>query len=376
VSLERALELAERGRGTTHPNPIVGAVVVRDGVVVGEGWHERKGGPHAEVNALAAAGERARGAFSEADAEAVLRRACANDVARAVGSVVYTQLLNARGGIECDLTVTRLAEDRFRLVTGTAFGRHDAAWVARHGAGSRVEVVDVTGAYACLGLWGPRARDVLAATADADVSNDAFPFLSAREIVVGDVPCLAMRVTYVGELGWELYPSPEYAVALWDALMRAGEPFGIAPAGYRAIDALRLEKGYRARGSDVSPDDSPLEAGLGFAVRRPTEGFLGSEALEQQRMAGVIRRLVCLTLDDVHAVAHGNEPVRHDGSRVGRVTSGGVGYAAGCSIAYAYVPVSLAEPGTRVSVRFFEPDVGAQVVRGPLWDPAGERVRA
>ena len=308
-------------------------------------------------------------------AAAFLQRLCAGDVDRAPGSVTYTQLLNARGGIECDLTATRLADDRYLLVTGTAFGTHDLAWISSHAQPSDAVVVrDVTGAFACFGLWGPRARDVLAAVSGADLSNDGFPFLSAREISVGSSPCLALRVTYVGELGWELYPSPEYASAVWDTLAPAGEAYGMAPAGYRAIDALRLEKGYRAWGTDLTPDDSPLEAGLGFAVRKDGAPFLGRDAVEHLRAEGVRRRLVSLVLDDVRAVAQGNEPVRHEGRSLGRVTSGGLGYAVERSIAYAYVPSDLAEPGTRLEVQVFDRAIGAEVVGAALWDPKSERV--
>jgi 4-methylaminobutanoate oxidase (formaldehyde-forming) len=187
------------------------------------------------------------------DAAVFLDHLCANAVARRVGAVTYTQLLNPRGGVECDLTVTRLAEDRFRLVTGTAFGNHDAAWIRQHLDDEMdVAVDDVTSKYACLALWGPRSREILESLTESDVSNDAFPYLSCAEINVGAVPCLAVRVTFVGELGWEFYCPSEYALGLWDELVRAGQPYGLVPGGYRAIESLRLEKGYRVWGSDVT----------------------------------------------------------------------------------------------------------------------------
>jgi len=299
---------------------------------------------------------------------------CANAVARHVGAVTYTQLLNARGGIECDLTVTRLGERRFRLVTGTAFGNHDAAWVRAHldeGRGVRVE--DVTSQFACLGLWGPRARDILSPLTGADLSNASFRYMNAREINVGPVPCLAVRVTYVGELGWELYCPSEYAVRLWDILREAGERLGMLPAGYRAIESLRLEKGYRVWGSDITTTDSPFEAGLGFAVKMAKGEFIGRDALAAA--GDPARRLACLVLDDDRAVVLGSEPVRVGGRPVGRVTSGGYGYAVARSIAYAYLPAELVTPGTRVSVGIFGADVGAEVVAEPLYDPANERLR-
>ena len=307
------------------------------------------------------------------DAAAFLERLCANSVARRVGAVTYTQLLNPRGGVECDLTVTRLAEDRFRLVTGTAFGNHDGAWIRQHLADDSVVVDDVTSKYACLALWGPRAREILQPLSESDLSHGAFGYMSAKEINVGAVPCLAVRVTFVGELGWELYCPSEYAVGLWDSLMSAGQPHGLIPGGYRAIDSLRLEKGYRVWGSDVTTTDSPYEAGLGFAVKMNKGEFIGRDALE--RAGEPTRRLACLVLDEPRSVVLGSEPVRFEGRAVGRVTSGGYGYSVESSIAYAYLPSELVEPGTRLSVGVFGRDVAAEVRAEPLFDPSMEKVR-
>jgi 4-methylaminobutanoate oxidase (formaldehyde-forming) len=307
------------------------------------------------------------------DAAAFLERLCANSVARRVGAVTYTQLLNPRGGVECDLTVTRLAEDRFRLVTGTAFGNHYGAWIRQHLADDSVVVDDVTSKYACLALWGPRAREILQPLSESDLSHGAFGYMSAKEINVGAVPCLAVRVTFVGELGWELYCPSEYAVGLWDSLMSAGQPHGLIPGGYRAIDSLRLEKGYRVWGSDVTTTDSPYEAGLGFAVKMNKGEFIGRDALE--RAGEPTRRLACLVLDEPRSVVLGSEPVRFEGRAVGRVTSGGYGYSVESSIAYAYLPSELVEPGTRLSVGVFGRDVAAEVRAEPLFDPSMEKVR-
>jgi glycine cleavage system T protein len=309
---------------------------------------------------------------------AFLQRVCAGDVDRAAGSIIYTQMLNRRGGIQADVTVTRLGEERFRIVTGTGSGSHDLAWLdtrLRDRPGG-VEIREVTSALACIGLWGPRARDVLAGVCDDDLSEEGFPYLTAREIVVDDVPCLAARVTYVGELGWELYPASEYGTTLWDVLLRAGAPFGLVPAGYRAIDSLRLEKGYRAWGSDVTPDDTPLEAGLGFAVAFDKGvDFVGREALEQLRNAGPPpRKLVTLLLEDPRAVALGNEPVFLDDRVISRITSGGIGYWVERSIAYAYLPTDLSAAGTRVEVSVFGERVGATVASGAPFDPTNERI--
>ncbi|MBB2909202.1 4-methylaminobutanoate oxidase (formaldehyde-forming) [Streptosporangium becharense] len=293
-----------------------------------------------------------------------LQRACAGRLDRPVGSVVYTQLLNGRGGIEADLTVTRLAEDRFRLVTGTASGVHDAAWLRGQG----LDVRDVTSAHACYCLWGPRALDILGSVSGDDLT---FGYLKAREISVGNVPVLAQRVTFVGEFGWELYCPSEYGLTLWDTLVEAGTPYGMRPAGYRAIDAMRLEKGYRVWGLDITPETTPHEAGLGFAVARDKD-FLGRLAL---RDAGPPARLLfCLVLDDPRQVCLGGEPVRVGGRPASRVTSGGYGHRVDRSIAYAYLPADTV-PGDRVEVGVTGVWTGAAVAAEPLYDPAGERVR-
>jgi 4-methylaminobutanoate oxidase (formaldehyde-forming) len=304
---------------------------------------------------------------SGAGAAELLERLCDNRVAREPGRIAYTQMLNSRGGIECDFTVSRLAADRFWIVTGTAFGRHDLGWIARHApAGVRVE--DVTSRWACVGLWGPRARDVLAGASTDDLG---FGYLRLRDIAVGDVPVRALRVTYVGELGWELYCPMEFGATLWRTLWEAGAPHGLVAGGYRAIDSLRLEKGYRVWGADITPDDTPYEGGLGFCVRTDGKAFLGHDALDPEPA----RRLACLVLDDPRAVALANEPVRADGRIAGRVTSGGYGYTVARSIAYAVLPAALAAPGTRVEVEILGEWAGGEVAAEPLFDPAGDRIR-
>jgi 4-methylaminobutanoate oxidase (formaldehyde-forming) len=305
-----------------------------------------------------------------------LQGLCANDVDVAPGTVVYTALLNRRGGIECDLTVTRVAPDRFLLVTGTAVGQHDLGWLRRHlPDGGSVLLSDVTSSRVCFGLWGPAARSILSSVTVDDVSDAAFPYLSARSITVGSAPVYALRVTYVGELGWELYAPTEYGVALWDTLWAAGEPHGLVAGGYRAIDALRLEKGYRVWSSDITPEETPYEAGLGFAVKLDKGEFLGRDALVAARAAGPRKRLRCLVLDDPSSVCLGNEPVRVAGAIVGRVTSGGYGFAVERSIAYAYLPPDV-PIGARGEVDVFGTWVGFEVMREPLYDPAGDRIRA
>jgi 4-methylaminobutanoate oxidase (formaldehyde-forming) len=280
-------------------------------------------------------------------------------------------MLNAKGGIECDFTVTRLAEERFRIVTGTAFGRHDLAWIRQHAPDDgSVTVDDVTSKYACLGLWGPSAREILAPLTTTPLD---FPYMRSCELAVGNIPCLALRVTYVGELGWELYCPSEFGLALWDTIWAAGAEHGLRAGGYRAIDSLRLEKGYRVWGSDITADDSPYEAGLAFAVKLDKE-FLGKEALAGAAEPG--RRLCCLTLADPQSIALGSEPVRVGEELVGRVTSGGYGYTVERSIAYAYLPASSSAPGTPVEVEIFGEWVGGEVAAEPLYDPAGARLRS
>jgi 4-methylaminobutanoate oxidase (formaldehyde-forming) len=307
-------------------------------------------------------------------AAAFLESLCDNYVARDLGRITYTQMLNPGGGIECDFTVTRLADDRFRIVTGTAYGQHDLAWLRQHlPEGGPVQVADVTSQYACYGLWGPKAREVLQPLTTADLSNEAFPYMTARELEVGSVPCFALRVTYVGELGWELYCPSEFGLALWDVLWEGGRGHGLVAGGYRAIDSLRLEKGYRVWGADITPEDTPFEAGLAFAVKLDKGDFVGRDALLSAQPSE--RRLRCLVLEDPRAVALGSEPVRSGGALVGRVTSGGYGYTVERSIAYAYLPADQ-DIGTEVEVEIFGRWVGGTVSREPLFDREGQKIRA
>jgi len=305
---------------------------------------------------------------------------CDNRVARDLGAITYTQMLNRRGGIECDFTVTRVSEEVFSIVTGTAFGNHDLSWIRKHAPlDGGVLCVDVTSRWSCFALWGPRARDILAPlTAASSPQGDPldFGYMSMRELTVGDVPVRALRVTFVGELGWELYCPSEYGAGLWRALWQAGREHGLVAGGYRAIDSLRLEKGYRVWAADITPDENPYEAGLGFCVKRDG-GFLGAGALGLDASDGPpapSRRLRCLVLEDPRSVALGNEPVRVEGQVLGRVTSGGYGYTVGRSIAYAYLPAEV-EIGTAVEVDIFGQWVTGEVAREPLYDPNGERVR-
>jgi 4-methylaminobutanoate oxidase (formaldehyde-forming) len=360
-----------------EPNAARGDETLRPGGWAGRLWSPAIEAEHRAVRETAALFDETSFAKLEVagpGAADFLERLCANRVAREVGAITYTSMLNRRGGIECDFTVTRLAEARFRIVTGTAFGRHDLAWIASHAPDDgSVTVDDVTSRFACFGIWGPSAREILQPLTTADLSNEAFPYMRARSLAIGPVPCLALRVTYVGELGWELYCPTEFGLALWDAVWAAGRDHGLLAGGYRAIDSCRLEKGYRVWGADITPEDTPYEAGLGFAVKLDKGDFLGLEALQDAREPE--RKLACLVLDESRAVALGSEPVRVEGELVGRVTSGGYGYTVGRSIAYAYLPAGSASPGTAVQVEIFGAWVSGSVALEPLYDPEGSRLR-
>ncbi|MCQ3936274.1 MAG: hypothetical protein DPW18_04415 [Chloroflexi bacterium] len=306
-----------------------------------------------------------------------LNMVCANQIDVPIGSLVYTQCLNKRGGIECDFTVTRLAEDRFFIVTGTAFGQHDMSWLSlQMPDDGSVTMEDVGSNYACIGMWGPKARRILEKVTSDDVSNAGFPYMTSKQITVGDVPVRASRVTYVGELGWEFYCPMEYGLRLWDTLWEAGEPEGMVAGGYKAIDTLRLEKGYRYWSGEISPDYTPYEAGLGFAVKLDKGDFIGKEALVKQKAEGIQQKLCTITLDDDRTIVLGKEPIRADGRTVGWVASGGFGYSVMKSIAYAYLPMEFAKAGTKLEIECFGEQVGAEVAPSVLWDPKGERIKA
>jgi glycine cleavage system aminomethyltransferase T len=307
---------------------------------------------------------------------AYLERLAGNKIDQPIGKVVYTAMLNARGGIQCDLTVTRLGESRFLVVTGGTVGMHDLAWLRHQLPGDgTVHLANVTSASCCIGLWGPRARAVLQSVSEDDVSNAAFPYFTAKQIVVGFIPVLAVRVSYAGELGWELYAPTEYGQALWDTLWEAGQPHGVLAAGGAAFESLRLEKGYRLWGADIHTEYNPFEAGLGFAVRLNKGDFLGRDALLRIREQGITRKLSCLILDDPSVVLMGKEPLLSGDRVLGYVTSAGYGYTVGQSILYGYLPLSHAEPGAEVEAQYFGKRYSATVTNDPLYDPEGTRLR-
>ncbi len=324
----------------------------------------------------------AKAYFIGKDAEAALSFIAANNVARPPGAVIYTQMLNDRGGIECDLTITRLAQDRYYIVTGTGFATHDFDWIRRSiPPGLDATLIDVTSAYGVLGLAGPAAREILSHCCDADLSNAAFPFATAQEIHIAGASVLALRIGYVGELGWELHIPTECAATVYDALMQAGAPCGLVNAGYRAIESLRLEKLYRAWGSDVGPDHTPLMAGLGFAVKlKSGQNFRGRAALEEAGRAPLPRRLAGFIVDDPNIVLLGRETIYRNGERVGWLTSGGYGHTLGRPIGMGYVRNAQGVDADYVMSGAYELDVAgdriaARVSLASFYDPDGARVR-
>ncbi len=316
------------------------------------------------------------------DALAALSWICANDVNKPVGALVYTQMLNDKGGIECDLTVGRVAHDEFYIVTGTGFATHDFNWISRNiPDGLNCQLFDITSSNAVLSLMGPKARDILAAVTRDDVSNDGFKFGTIRTIGIAGCPVKALRVTYVGELGWELHLPVEYAQTVYDALKEAGEPHGLVNAGYRSIESLRLEKGYRAWGSDIGPDYTPFESGLGWAVKlRKNIDFKGRAAAEKQKAEGVAKILACFTVDP-DIVLQGRETIYRNGKRVGWLTSGGYGYTVNKSIGYGYIRDADGVDADYVTSGSYELEVATErvscdVTLQPLYDPKMERIKA
>ncbi len=317
------------------------------------------------------------------DAEAVLQRVSANDVAVPPGRVVYTQWLNEHGGIEADLTVTRLAGDRYLVVTGAPLAVRDLAWLKRHiPEDARVTVSDVTSAYAVLGVMGPNSRSLLSRLSHADLSNEAFPFGASHEIDVGFATLRATRITYVGELGWELYVPTEFARGVLDAVCAAGEALGARPVGMHAMDSLRIEKAYRHWGHDITPEETALEAGLGFAVRFDKNvPFIGRDALLRQKEQGLKQRLVQFALEDPEPLLYHNEPIYRDGDLVGYLTSGNYGHHLGRAIGLGYVEHPDGVDARFVNSGRYEIEIAgeraaAQASLRPMYDPKGERVKA
>ncbi len=318
-----------------------------------------------------------------ADAEAVLQRIMANDVAVEPGKLVYTGMLNAKGGFVADLTVNRVSEDSYMIVTSAASITRDFAWIKRHiPDGARANLTDVSSSYAVLSVMGPRSRELLSRLTDAELSNEAFPFLTSKEIYLGHAPVRAWRITYVGELGWELYIPSEYARGVYESIVNEGGEFGLTHAGYHALESLRLEKAYRSWGHDISNVDTPLEAGLSFAVAFDKGvDFIGREALVRQREAGIKKRLAMFVLDDPEPLLLGDEPIYRDGVIVGYTTSGNYSHVLGRSIAMGYLENPEGATPSWIRAGSYQIEAAterfaASVRLSSPYDPKGEKIRS
>jgi 4-methylaminobutanoate oxidase (formaldehyde-forming) len=371
----------ERANWYAHPGE-----QARDTYTFGRpNWHEAVGREHRAAREAAVLIDQtsfAKFILKGPDAEAALNWIASNRVDRTVGRIIYTQMLNDRGGIECDVTCVRTKPDEYYIVTGTGFATHDFDWIRRNiPKGMNAQLVDVTSANTVLSLFGPKARQILQSVTSGDVSNAAHPFGNARRIGVAGCQVMALRITYVGELGWELHLPVEYAQAVYDALHAAGKAHGLSNAGYRAIETLRLEKGYRAWGGDIGPDHTPDEAGLGWAVKvKSGIPFKGREAVIEQRQSGVRKTLATFTTAP-EVVLSGRETIYRNGIRCGWLSSAGFGHTVGLSIGIGYVRSE--EPITREYVLSgtYELEVAterfpAEVTLDPLYDPAMAKVKA
>ena len=320
----------------------------------------------------------AKAQISGARAAEFLNYVCANNVVKGIGKTVYTQALNSKAGIESDYTVTQTGIDKFMIVTGTAFSTHDFGWLEklrREFNFDNVEITNITRDLSCFGLMGPNSRSILQSLTSTDLSHLAFPFMTSQEIVIAGIHVRATRITYVGELGWEIYSSIDDGLNLWQKLIDAGKDFGLIACGYRAIESLRLEKGYRAWAGEINSETNPYEAGLGFAVSLNKESFHGKPACLDAKQK-LKRKLVAITFDDITSVPFGSEPIRISNKVVGRIKTGGQGYTINKAIAYAYLPIETSDPGTSVEVELFGHWASGVIAQEPLFDPANERVRS
>ena len=307
-------------------------------------------------------------------AEGFVDRLCTSRVPKEAGDVAESPMVSTQGGIRCLVTVTRLADGRYYMTAGTEFEQHHLDWMQRHlPPDGSVGIENVTGRFGALLIAGPRSGETLAKLADADLSNNAFPWMTARDIEVGFSPARALKFNAVGEIGWELHHPIEYSAALYESLMEAGKEFGIVNFGLQAMESLRLEKGRRAWGIDVTTETDPFEAGLDNLVALDKGEFIGRPALSERRANSPARTLACLAVDTKDGIGQRGDPVFADGTIVGLVTSAAYGHAVGKSIAFAYLPVEHARPGIGLEVEIPGGRRPATVVESPLYDPHGER---
>ena len=324
----------------------------------------------------------AKFALKGPDAVAALSWIAANDVDKPIGSLIYTQMLNDKGGIECDLTVGRVAEDEYYIVTGTGYATHDFDWISKNiPEGMNCQLFDITSSNAVLSLMGPNARKILEKITRDDVSNEGFKFGKIKTIGIAGCPVQALRVTYVGELGWELHLPVEYATTVYSAIMESGSDLGLQNAGYRSIESLRLEKGYRAWSAEIGPDHTPFEAGLGWAVKLRTNiPFKGRDAAQAQKENGVKKMLACFTVSP-DIILQGHETIYRNGERVGWLTSGGFGYTVNKSIGYGFIRDEDRVDAAFIEKGEYELEVATERVKcdvqlGALYDPSMSRVKA
>lgn len=351
-----------------------------------QNWFEYSAAEHkAARNAVAIFDQSSFSKFSVEgrDALAVLQRLCANDVDVANGVAVYTGMLNDRGGYESDFTVTRIGKDRFFIVTGSAQTVRDQDWIKKNTpVDAHVVVTDVTSQYACFGLMGPNARKLLQKVTDADLSNQAFPFSTMQEISIGFATVRAVRMTYVGELGWELYVPVEFAVGVYEALGKEGPEFGLRDAGYYALESLRVEKGFRAWSRELTPDYTPREAGLSFAVKMTKDvDFIGKNALELKSDQVLERRLVLFTLEDSDPLLHGGELILCNDKPVGDISSAAYGHTLGCAVGMGYVTIGGGVTKVFLETNEFQITIGGENFKTKAhlktaYDPASLRVRS
>lgn len=310
----------------------------------------------------------------------LLQRLTSSNIDKPVGGAIYTQFLNRNGGIESDLTVTRLGEEYFWAITGSGFIANDLARILMHvdEKDGDVSIRDITMEHACLALWGPKAREVLKKITSSDVSNEAHPYLTTKPIIINGVKVLAQRVSYAGELGWELYIPNNRATMVWDMLIEAGKEFGMELGGYKVLDPLRLEKGFKYFTVDITPTTTPYEAGLGFCVDLDKGDFIGRNALVKQKAEGLTRKLCTLVLTETEEFVqiYGGEAVYHGDKLVTRVRSGGYGFTVKKNILYAYLPIELAVKGNRFTIELIEGNLEAEVTANVLYDPKSEKLKA
>lgn len=297
------------------------------------------------------------------------------NIAKTVGGVTYCLMLDVDGGIRSDITVARLGKEHYQI---GANGALDTDWLKRHlPTGSPIQVRDITAGTCCIGIWGPKAREVVQSLTATDFSNDGFKYFRSKQAYLGTVEVTAMRLSYVGELGWELYTTADQGLALWDLLMKTGEPHGIIAAGRGAFNSLRIEKGYRSFGTDMTYEHDPYQCGLDFAVKMDKGEFIGRAALIE-RSKNITKKLVLLTLDedaDFDPIVLGNEPVYAAELCVGYVTSAAYSYTLGVSLAYAWLPIELTAPGTAVEVGYFNKRYRGVVTAEPGFDPQMKKIR-